>query len=155
MAPRTAHVDMGQNDSDSEFDTEAPFYTVNSIRRFARKRFPYAVQLLPGPDDIKYHIQDVTPSSSDYQLGIKIGHIREAGQLREVSAIMALAGDVSLYQTDEKKILSRRERANIEFITPWDHLKRGKNRTRLRKVCALSAWYLMIHNCGVFEVSRR
>jgi hypothetical protein len=57
------------------------------------------------------------PSSSDYQLGIKIGHIREAGQLREVSAVMALTGEVSLYQTDEKKRLSRRQRADIEFIT--------------------------------------
>jgi hypothetical protein len=155
MAPRTARNDSEQSDSDSDFDTDWPFYKADSIREFARKRFPYAVQLLPGPDDIKYHVQYARPGTSNYMIGITIGRISEAGRREPVSAVMALIGEVNFYLTEEKKRLSRRERSDIELITPWAYLERGEKHTRLREVCALSAWYLMIHNCGVFEVGRR
>ncbi|EAT84048.2 hypothetical protein HBI56_059570 [Parastagonospora nodorum] len=155
MAPRTVHNDSDQSDSDSDsdsdFDTDWPFYKAHSIRKFARKRFPYAVQLLPGPDDIKYHVQSVKPGTSNYMIGITIGHIGAAGRREPVSAVMALTGEVNFYLTEEKKRLSRRERSDIELITPWAYLERGEKHSRLREVCALSAWYLMIHNCGVIE----
>ncbi|KAF2026413.1 hypothetical protein EK21DRAFT_74238, partial [Setomelanomma holmii] len=111
-------------------------------------RFPYAIQLLPRVDDIKFNIQDICTLDRHHHLGITVRRIPGPGGVKLVSAIVALTGDVTFYNAEDKVKLTRRMCGNITLNAPWYHLKINSVRPHMREVCALSIWYLMRHNAG-------
>lgn len=127
-------------------------YNLVALTAWARSRCPYALSALPPPDAIAYQLQlgFASDDSTYFPIVLRIGTIYIGDKQVVVLVACTCTGAVEFYYEMEAKedevegeiiLLSKADKKQISFFSPWYHVKTANGRSR--EICALAVWYLM------------